>query len=176
LRQLKGNFDALQNLRNVVRCIEDKGEPMPDFTIADVMKAYAEDAVDLARERFQTELDFSEASLEQVESVLATLHNALPKGPFEKSPERGPSQEQIWQMSKVWGGYIGEVIRRRWGGKWIEKTTAHPGTVITLRVLGTDIFPLAKVYRRLINGPEDNVHHYYQVIRREFERAERHGE
>lgn len=139
---------------------------MAEPTIADVMQAYAQDAVDMARERFQTHLDFSENSIEQVEKILTTLYNALPKGTLGKWLRRGPSQDQLWQMAKIWGGYVGEVIRRRWGGEWATETAAHPGTVITLRVLGSDIFPPAKVYKRLTNGPEDNVWFYYQVLRR----------
>lgn len=144
---------------------------MSEVTITDVMQAYAQDAVDVARERFQATLDFSESSLEKVEEILAHLHNSLPKGMLGKFFGHGPSQEQIWQMAKVWGAYIGEVIRRQWGGEWTTATAAHPGTVITLRVLGADIFPPAKAYKRLVNGAEDNIWHYYQVLKRDFERA-----
>ena len=135
------------------------------------MQVYAQDAVDLAREQFQINLDFSENSLENVEKILASLHNTLPKGVLDKLFRRGPSQDQIWEMSKGWGGYIGEVIRRQWGGEWTTETAANPGTVITLRVSGSDIFPPVKVYKRLTNGAEDNIWHYYQVLKQDFERA-----
>jgi hypothetical protein len=142
---------------------------VPEATIADVMQAYAQDAVDFAKEQFQVNLDFSENSLEQVEKILGTLHDTLPKGVLGKLFRRGPSHEQIWEMAKGWGGYIGEVIRQRWGGEWMTETAVHPGTVITLRVSGSDIFPPAKVYKRLTNGAEDNIWHYYQVLKQEFE-------
>ncbi len=148
---------------------------MPEVTIADAMQAYAQDAVDLASEQFQTNLDFSEDSLEQVEEILARLYNSLPKGVLGKLFGRGPSQDQIWQMAKAWGGYIGEVIRRRWDGEWTTETAAQPGIVITLRVLGMDIFPPAKAYKRLTNGPEDNIWHYYQVLKQDFERIGQEG-
>lgn len=145
---------------------------MSEVTIAVMMQAYAQDAVDFARNQFQIDLDFSENSLEQVDQILAALHNTLPKGRLGKLFKSGPSQEQIGDMAKGWGGYIGEVIRRRWGGEWTTETAAHPGTVITLRVLGYDIFPPAKVYKRLTNGSEDNIWHYYQVIKQDFEKAQ----
>lgn len=135
------------------------------------MQAYAQDAVDLAREQFQVNLDFSESSLEQVEKILAGLHNSLPRGVLSKLFRRGPSQEQIWEMAKGWGGYVGEVIRQRWGGEWATETAVHPGTVITLHVLGSDIFPPAKVYKRLTNGAEDNIWYYYQVLKQDFEQT-----
>lgn len=144
---------------------------MSEIPIASVMQVYAQEAVDVAREQFQMTLDFSENSLEKVEEILAYLHNSLPKGIFGKLSGRRPSQDEIWQMAKVWGGYVGEVIRWHWGGEWITETAAHPGTVITLRVFGTDIFPPAKVYKRLVNGPEDNIWHYYRVLKRGFEQS-----
>jgi hypothetical protein len=51
---------------------------MPKPTIADMMQAYAQDAVDFARQRFNMNLDFTESSIEQVERILTQLHNALP--------------------------------------------------------------------------------------------------
>jgi hypothetical protein len=143
-----------------------------ETTIADVMQAYAQDAVDFAKDQFQVSLDFSENSLEQVEQILATLHNTLPKGILGKLFKHGSSQEQIGEMAKGWGGYVGEVIRRRWGGEWTTETVAHSGTVITLRVLGSDIFLPTKVYKRLMNGVEDNIWHYYQVLRQDFEKVQ----
>jgi hypothetical protein len=153
--------------------LSEERQEMSEATITDVMQAYAQDIVDLASEQFQTNLDFSESSLEQVEEILARLYNSLPKSALGKLFRRGPSQDQIWQMAKAWGGYIGEVIRRRWGGEWTTETAAHPGIVVTLRVLDIDIFPSAKAYKRLTNGPEDNIWHYYQVLKQDFERIER---
>ena len=66
---------------------------MTEPTISDVMQAYAQDAVDLARERFHTNLDFSESSIEQVEKILANLHSTLPKGMLGKLFGRGPSRD-----------------------------------------------------------------------------------
>ena len=72
-------------------------------TANDMMQAYAEDAVDFARERFQVSLDYSEDSLSLTEQILSRLHDTLPKGAFAKLLKRGPSQDEIWQMAKVWG-------------------------------------------------------------------------
>jgi hypothetical protein len=148
---------------------------MSEVKINDVMQAYAQDAVDLAKSQFQTTLDFSENSLEEVEQILARLHNSLPKGALGKLRGQKLSQDQIWQMAKIWGGYVGEVIRRRWSGEWTTETAAHPGTVITLHVLNIDIFPPAKVYNRLINGPEDNIWLYYQMLKQDFGRTRQSG-
>ena len=141
---------------------------MAELTVSDMMRAYAEDCTDLAREQHGLALDYSENSLTQVEGVLDRMHKALPKGPIARLAKRGPSEEQIQTMAKAWGAYLGEVMRRQWDGEWTTETAAQPGDVLTLRVGGTDLFPVAKVYRRLKNGAEDNVWHYYQVLKRDF--------
>lgn len=141
---------------------------MTGLTITDAIQTYAQDAVALARDHFQTNLDFSENSLEQVEAILSILHKSLSEGISSQQIKSGSFHHQIWQMAKIWGSYLGEVMRRRWGGEWLTETPAHPGTVITLRMQGLDIFPLAKVYKRLVRGSEDNIWHYYQVLILEF--------
>jgi hypothetical protein len=138
------------------------------LTISDVMQAYAQDAVDLARERFSIDLDYSEGSIKDVESILTTMYYALPTGLLSRLLRRRPADEQIWQMAKMWGGYVGEVMRRQWGGEWTSATEAMPGTVITLCIHGSDIYPPAKVYKRLVNGSEDSVWFYYQVLKQEL--------
>jgi hypothetical protein len=139
-----------------------------ELTLSDVMQAYAEDAVDLARERYSIELDYSEASIKDVESILTTMYYALPTGLLDRLFRRRPTDEHISQMAKIWGGYVGEVMRRQWGGEWVTETKAHPGTVITLRIHDTDSFPPAKVHKRLINGRADSVWIYYQVLKKEL--------
>lgn len=53
-------------------------EPRP--TVADMMAAYAESAVDHARAAAGIALDYSLDSIEQVELLLETLHAAIPHG------------------------------------------------------------------------------------------------
>jgi len=141
---------------------------MAEPTLADDMKFLAEQAVGLARDQHGISLDYSEDSLEQVETILAAIYDAIPKGAFAKVFKRRPSEAEIQQMAVVWGAYVGEVIRRRWGGEWTLETPVHPEPVLTLRVIENNIFPPARVYKRLTNGPEDNVWHYYQVLRGDF--------
>ena len=64
-------------------------------------------------------------------------------------------------LSLALGGYLGEVIRRRWGGIW---TTGTPETGDTpaLRVnQAITLFPVDKAYKRLTNGEEEHVGVFY---------------
>ncbi len=135
-----------------------------------MMEGYARVAVDFARQHLQVSLDFSEESLRQVEEILGGLHNTLPKGVLGRILKRGPTPNQIQQMATMWGGYVGEVIRRRWGGQWSTESQIQSGAVITLHIGTMEISPPHKVYKRLTNGPEDNIWHYYQVLKVQMEK------
>src|SRR5919108_5361589 len=78
-------------------------------SIDEMMRAHAEQAVATARAH-RVSLDYSEASLEKLEEILAGLCREMPRSK--------PSGEQIEQACRIWGGYLGEVVRRRWGGEW----------------------------------------------------------
>ena len=141
-------------------------------SINDVMVAYAADAIDLARHGFGTELDFSEASIERVEEMLSGYEASLPRGLVARMFGRQPQQEHLWQLSKIWGAYVGEVIRARWGGEWVSRRGTHRGPDISLVVLGLVLAPPGKVYRRLMLGIEENICHYYEVVKRDLLRAQ----
>ena len=87
---------------------------MPEATIADMMQAYAQNAVELANQYFQVTLDYSEDSIQQVERFLGVLYAGLPKGLLGRLFKRGPSQDDMIAMSMKWGAYVGEAIRQRW--------------------------------------------------------------
>ena len=137
-----------------------------------MMSAYAQDAVEYAQRSFDIPLDYSERSVQQVETVLAKLSETLPKGTLGKLFTKGPTQQEIDQMTKMFGGYVGEVIRRAWGGRWKLESAAFPGLqVITFEIAGGgDIWPHFKVGKRLTNGPEDNLWTYFQVLKQKYQK------
>ncbi|HEU5232215.1 MAG TPA: hypothetical protein VFU50_05095 [Terriglobales bacterium] len=136
----------------------------PLNTIADMMEQYAADAVRLAHE-FGVALDYSEASLEDLERILDQLAGKIP------SPEPEPRSEDSMQKeldstARIWGGYFGETIRRLWGGEWGVET--YPGTVapvISIDIGGAKLFPVMKIYRRLTKGQDENVWRFYGMVR-----------
>ncbi len=139
---------------------------MTSPTITDMMQAYAQDAVDLAEERFGIHLDYSEASIAQVEQILDQFHKSIPQGFFKKLLKRGPTPEVVDQVAKMFGGYLGEVIRRHLGGEWTLDSGIDPEPTITLALSNASkVFPPGKVYKRLMNGEGDGVPFYYQVIK-----------
>jgi hypothetical protein len=140
--------------------------------IAEMMRAYAEQAVSAARE-MNIALDYREESIEHLENILSQLYDQRPVFLGKAAPgEEDPAQKQIDSMSRMWGGYFGEVIRRCWGGEWTLET--YPGTVapvVTIDVDGAKIFPAMKVYRRLTNGASDDIAQFYQMVRAKLEKS-----
>jgi hypothetical protein len=130
-------------------------------SIAEMMQAHAEEAVATAR-AYRVSLDYAEASLEKLEEILAGLCREMPRSK--------PSAEQIEQACRMWGGYLGEVVRRRWGGDWSLET--YPGANFatpTLTIVAGKMFPTMKVHRRLFEGPKENIWNFYGMMRRKLE-------
>lgn len=134
------------------------------------MAAYAEDAVEYAK-GFKKVLDYSEQSIEVIEDICTSLYNDIPKSRFAKLFKKSPDEKTIFQMCKMLGGYIGEVIIRHHGGSWEIENFNHQGEALVLTIGELKTFPVSKVYKRLKNGPEDNVKVYYYFITEELKKS-----
>jgi hypothetical protein len=118
--------------------------------------AYAEKAVQAARE-FSVQLDFSEQSLLEVETILNRVAS-------------GPPSDEMTETCKMWGSYLGEVVRRRFGGEWTIET--YPGkqfATLTLSVGGNKLFPTMKIHRRLTQGQDNNLWSFYKMVKARLE-------
>ncbi len=130
-------------------------------SIAQIMQVSAAKAVELASERFGFHLDYSEATLEPLETIVTNVAadlSALDPSAADKG--------KIEYETKLWGSYFGEIIRQRWNGAW--ELSTYPGSAITVpavSIRGAQIFPLMKVYRRITLGDAENLWNYYQKIR-----------
>jgi hypothetical protein len=69
------------------------------------------------------------------------------------------------------GAYVGEVIRRHYGGEW-QGDDADPAAEINVAVRlnsGTIFWPMQRVMKRFKNGPEDGIYVYGRFMEhREF--------
>jgi hypothetical protein len=116
-----------------------------------MMEAYAAAAVTLAREIFHQRLDYNSESLVAFEAVLSEL--------AEKS-----DLDYDYEV-KVWGSYLGEVLRRRYAGGW--EMTQYPGGVAAVpavEVRGSRLFPLMKVYRRITMGDAESIAAFFDMV------------
>lgn len=121
-------------------------------TLDDSMKELAVKARALARTEYKLDLTHDRASIKDLEGeILDDLHqNQL----IAAYPE-----EELTEMSQLWGAYVGEVLRRIRPGQWRSKSR-HEGRRPMPFVLdrNAEVFPCAWVYRRIKHGPDFCVH------------------
>ena len=134
-----------------------------------MIAVYAQDAVESGK-KFQKTLDFSEQSIQGVEDICAKLYNDIPRGMINKLFKSAPSEDEIVRMSLMLGVYIGEVIKKQFGGNWTLETLNKSNTLV-FTTNEIKIYPAVKVYKRLKNGPGENLYHYYRAISREISKA-----
>ena len=132
-------------------------EPSPN----EIMAAYAANAVTFAQSNFGITLDYTTNSIEQVESLANRLFYTRPKGFIARLFRKEPSENDIQNVCKMLGSYIGEVYRQHKGGEWQINEELQ---AIGLLDGETWIFPLAKVLKRITNGKKDDLSAYFLEI------------
>jgi hypothetical protein len=116
-----------------------------------MMESYARAAAEVAKGRYGQSLDFTSESLECLDEILVLVGE-------------GPEFDVDFEV-KIWGSYLGEVLRQRYAGAW--EMTTYPGEAVAVPavdVRGSRLFPLLKVYRRLTIGGEDDVTAFYSMV------------
>jgi len=116
-----------------------------------MMEAYAVAAVTVAHEQFRQRLDYNAESMVAFEAVLSELAE---KGELDYDFE-----------VRLWGSYLGEVLRRRYTGRW--EMTQYPGGVAAVpavEVRGSRLFPLMKVYRRITMGDAESIAAFFDMV------------
>jgi hypothetical protein len=116
-----------------------------------MMEGYAQAAVEVAKSDFSQVLDFSSESINGLDEILVLLSESL--------------EIDLDFESRLWGSYLGEVLRLRYAGSW--EMTQYPGgehAVPAVDVRGSRLFPLMKVYRRMTVGDEEDLRSFYAMV------------
>ena len=119
--------------------------------LGSMMEGYARAAAEFARQEFKQKLDFTSESIDGLDEILVLVG---------ESPELDVDFE-----ARLWGSYLGEVLRRRYAGSW--EMTKYPGgamAVPSIDVRGSRLFPMMKVYRRLTVGDEEDLRAFYTMV------------
>jgi hypothetical protein len=129
----------------------------PDPMLATIAEGFSLTAVDLARDHFSVDLDFSDESIRSLEEVILTrFHDDLVR--------KRPSDEKVRQFAQIWGSYLGEVLRRNHAAEW-GATGDSDQRMPSMRLPDdTTFWPWMRTLKRLVNGPEDNVWVYFSVL------------
>ncbi len=116
-----------------------------------MMEGYAQAAAEFARSEFGQKLDFTSDSIDSLDDILVCVG---------ESPELDIDFEV-----RLWGSYLGEVLRRRYAGSW--EMTQYPGGVAAVPAVdlrGSRLFPLMKVFRRLTEGEEEDLRTFFSMV------------
>jgi hypothetical protein len=116
-----------------------------------MMEGYAQAAVETARSDYRQTLDYSPESINALDELIVLISETV--------------DIDLDFESRLWGSYLGEVIRTRYAGSW--EMTQYPGgqvAVPAVEVRGSRLFPLMKIYRRLTNGEEEDLHTFYNMV------------
>ena len=115
------------------------------------MEGYAQGAAEFGGSEFGQKLDFTSESIDGLDEILVLVG---------ENPELDVEFEV-----RLWGSYLGEVLRRRYAGVW--EMTQYPGgaaAVPAVEVRGSHLFPLIKVFRRLTEGEEEDLRSFYAMV------------
>lgn len=116
-----------------------------------MMEGYAKAAAGVAHTEFRRVLDFSSESIDRLDEILVLVGES-------------PDLDIDFEV-RLWGSYLGEVLRRRYTGNW--EMTRYPGgemAVPAVEVRGSRLFPLMKVYRRLTEGEEEDLTTFFLMV------------
>jgi hypothetical protein len=142
-----GHYDSMAALRTSMT---------RDAKLAGVLLAHSQLAVQNARLKWAESLNFKADSLDAIERMLGKMHNLAKFAP----PGAGPTEDQISSAATLWGVYVGEVIRRHYGGQW----GMGEDSILSLAVGETQIFPIAKARKRIVDGPAENIRYYFASV------------
>jgi len=124
---------------------------------------------------FGKNLDYSETSIEDVEEILdfysKDLNPGFVRSLVRKVTGKKVTEKQLQSMSTVWGVYLGEVVRVHNSSNcnWYVEDVFGDGKVLHLQIGQLKAFPIDKVIKRLMNGPEDSIVSFYKVIKHKIQ-------
>jgi len=109
---------------------------------------HAQLAVEAAWEESELLLDYSPGSLEDVDAQIEALR------------EEGFTSEDVAEALFVMGCYLGEVIRRSCGGRWLATSRSpladvSPWPMVVVLPGGSAWDPIGKAYKRLELGDSE---------------------
>jgi hypothetical protein len=129
-----------------------------DPKIQETAQAYSQDAIDFSMKQFGVKLDGSDASITNVETILAQMNSSY----ASENPK--PSDEQVMSFAKAYGSYIGEVYRRNHGGEWGIVTLGDSRSPGLQTASGLDFWPWGRAFDRITQGAQDNIADFYATL------------
>ena len=103
------------------------------------MKATADYAVKSAKNRYNLNLDYTEQSIIALDGILEKMY----WGFSSRIDDRG-KDGLIYNTAIIWGSYLGEYMRLKWGGSWKLK-----GNQQVIVINNKEFSPVSFVYQKI---------------------------
>lgn len=129
---------------------------------------HAELAVRAASEEFDHRLDYSPESVDEVDAQV------------ERMRDQGLTGEDVAEPLFVLGCYLGEVMVRHLGGRWVATVRSSlagisPWPMVVMLPGGATWDPIGKTYKRLELGDSEYLPAFYAVAAGSGDSGERPG-
>jgi hypothetical protein len=128
------------------------------------LQQLAEEAVKAAAEKFGQSLDYTENSLSRFEALLQQAYELY----TSKESGKNIPEETIQITARAWGSYLGELMRRKWGGEWVLT-----GPAVELTINGKYYSPIQQIFKRITIGQLYNTREYLANIASEMAEPKR---
>src|SRR5580765_8088889 len=129
---------------------------LPHPPTAEWMPDHASSAVAAAARVDGIELDYSVDSLDEVDGILGRFH------------DEGLASSRIAETVFVFGAYIGDVIVRQNGGRWVQLPGDHPlgndWPMVEIDSKHLVLNPVGKAFKRVDSGPVESVSQFYKAL------------
>ena len=125
--------------------------PLP-IIVTSQMQQFSAGAVTVARDKFGIRLNYGENSLRILDVLLQKAHEQYQQA----SRIDNPANISMENTVRIWGSYLGEVIRRNLGGDWIAEKKN-----VFLQIGSRRLDPLGQVRSRIVDGSIYNVHRFF---------------
>lgn len=122
--------------------------------INDEMKAYADAAVATAKQSYGIDLDYSEQSIVKLDNLLGLVY-----WDFFNRSKKEREKGDLSNAATLWGGYLGETMRLKWGGTWISR-----GSERLVSIKKIEFSPISIVYQKIKKDPDCSVKDYLNKL------------
>lgn len=126
---------------------------MSTTEIEQLMQDTAADAVAVAKEEFNIELDYTKESVAKIDELLVSF--------LAKYRDQVLEDSAVFTLSNLFGAYAGEVFRKNYGGEW-RYDKSDPQAPYVLLEVGSRSYAFAGIcYERLVNDSKIGVKAYF---------------
>jgi hypothetical protein len=115
------------------------------------MPAFAEDVVVGAKEIQKVTLDYSVASLHEIDAILGSMHS------------NGIKVEQVADTVFSFGAYVGEVLCRHAGGRWVLDPRLDSEIPVVRLDKGALCHPVGVCLKRVQLGPSESLVQFWKT-------------